>query len=64
MQEYPYESLDLFPGDLPGPGIERGSPVLEENSLPSEPPSKPNIIYIGDWAHPTDPFSFISFFFS
>ena len=26
------------PGDLPGPGIEPGSPALQADSLPSEPP--------------------------
>ena len=25
------------PGDLPNPGIEAGSPALQEDSLPSEP---------------------------
>ena len=29
------------PGDLPDPGIESGSPVLQVDSLPSEPPGKP-----------------------
>ena len=29
------------PGDLPYPGIEPGSPVLQADSLPSEPPGKP-----------------------
>ena len=29
------------PGDLPDPGIEPGSPALQANSLPSEPPGKP-----------------------
>ena len=29
-----------FPGDLPNPGIEAGSPSLQADSLPSEPPSK------------------------
>ena len=28
------------PGDLPDPEIERGSPALQEDSLPSEPPRK------------------------
>ena len=28
------------PGDLPNPGIESGSPTLQPNSLPSEPPGK------------------------
>ena len=30
------------PGDLPDPGIEPGSPALQEDALPSEPPGKPN----------------------
>ena len=29
------------PGDLPGPGIKTGSPVLQAESLSSEPPGKP-----------------------
>ena len=32
-------------GDLPDPGIERGSPALWANSLPSEPPGKPLLLY-------------------
>ena len=28
-------------GDLPNPGIESGSPALQVDSLPSEPPGKP-----------------------
>ena len=28
------------PGDLPGPGIESGSPILQADALPSEPPGK------------------------
>ena len=28
-------------GNLPDPEIEPGSPVLQEDSLPSEPPGKP-----------------------
>ena len=31
------------PEDLPDPGIKAGSPALQEDSLPSEPPGK-NII--------------------
>ena len=31
------------PGDLPNSGIEPGSPALQANSLPSEPPS--NVCY-------------------
>ena len=29
------------PRDLPNPGIEPGSPTLQADSLPSEPPAKP-----------------------
>ena len=29
------------PGDHPDPGIKPGSPALEADSLPSEPPGKP-----------------------
>ena len=28
------------PGDLPNPGIEPGSPTLQADALPSEPPGK------------------------
>ena len=31
--------------DLPDPGIEPGSPALWEDSLPSEPPGKPLLLY-------------------
>ena len=31
-----------FPGDLPDLGIEPGSPALQADSLPSEPPGKPD----------------------
>ena len=30
-----------FPGDLPDPGIEPGSPALQTDSLPAELPGKP-----------------------
>ena len=30
-----------FPGDLPEPGIELGSPALEADALTSEPPGEP-----------------------
>ena len=30
-----------FSGDLPNPGIKPRSPVLQADSLPSEPPGKP-----------------------
>ena len=35
------------PGDLPNPGIEPASPkspALQEDSLPTEPPGKPDIL--------------------
>ena len=31
------------PGDLPNPGIEPGSPALQTDALPSEPPGKPRM---------------------
>ena len=31
------------PGDLPDPGIEPRSPALQADSLPSDPPGKPNV---------------------
>ena len=31
----------ISPGDLPYPGIKPGSPPLQADSLPSEPPEKP-----------------------
>ena len=34
------------PGDLPNPGIEPGSPALQADALPSEPPGKPNRITV------------------
>ena len=42
-QEY-YGGLPCSPsGDLADPGIEPGSPALQEDSLLSEPPGKPKI---------------------
>ena len=35
------------PGDLPNPGIESRSPVLQVDSLPSEPPGNPKITVEG-----------------
>ena len=34
------------PGDLPDPGIEPGSPTLQADALPSEPPGKPQNWFI------------------
>ena len=41
-QEYWSGLLVPYPGDLPNPGIEPKSPALQANSLPTEPPRKPN----------------------
>ena len=35
------------PGDLPDPGIEPGSPTLQADTLPSEPPGKPMNTEVG-----------------
>ena len=35
-------SICVGPEDLPNPGIEPGSPALQADALPSEPPGKPN----------------------
>ena len=40
-QEYRSELPFPSPGALPDPGIELGSPALQADSLPSEPPGKP-----------------------
>ena len=38
------------PGDLPNLGIEPGSPTLQVDSLPSEPPGKPTVVFtIGNY---------------
>ena len=34
------------PGDLPNSGIEPGSPALQADALPSEPPGKPLPVYV------------------
>ena len=33
------------PGDLSNPGTEPGSPALQADSLPSEPPGKPSMVF-------------------
>ena len=45
-----YWSGQLFPspGDLPNPGIEPRSPILQEDSLPAEPPGKPKNTGVGN----------------
>ena len=37
------------PGDLPKPGIEPGSPTLQADALPSEPPGKPKNKHCKTW---------------
>ena len=39
----------LSPGDRPNPGIEPGSPALQVDSLPSEPPGKPSFSRVPVW---------------
>ena len=39
------------PGDLPDPGIKPGSPTLQADSLPCEPPEKPPHIYSRNTSH-------------
>ena len=34
-----------LPGVLPDPGLEPGSPALQADALPSEPPGKPKQVY-------------------
>ena len=34
-------SLSLLQGNLPNPGIEPKSPILQADSLPAKPPGKP-----------------------
>ena len=40
-QEYWSGLTFLPPGDIPDPGIEPGSPALQADTLPSEPPGNP-----------------------
>ena len=48
-QEY-WSALSFpSPGDLPNPAIEPGSPTLEADSLPSEPPGRLRCIWMGDF---------------
>ena len=43
--ELPFPS----PGDLPEPGIEPGSPALQADALPSEPPGNQPRQHMGEW---------------
>ena len=38
---FPSPGESSWPGDLPDPGIEPGSPALQADALPLEPPGKP-----------------------
>ena len=46
-QEYWSELPFPSPGDLPDPGIEPGSPALQADSLPTEPPGEPKKYFNG-----------------
>ena len=49
LHSYIYYYLYLYikcPGDLPNPGIEPGSPTLQADTLPSEPPGKSMYYYL------------------
>ena len=46
-QEYRSGLSFPSPGDLPKPGIKPGSPALQADSLPSEPPGKELVIIGG-----------------
>ena len=48
-QEYWSELSFHSPGDLPNPGIEPASPLLQANSLPSEPQCKEALVYGKAW---------------
>ena len=37
------------PGDLPDPGVERGSPALQADALTSEPPGKPPVHIVAQY---------------
>ena len=43
LQARVLEWVAVSPGDLPNPGIEPGSPALQADALPSEPPGKTGI---------------------
>ena len=44
-------SHSLLQGNLPNPGIEPWSPTLQVDSLPAEPPEKPQNIGVGSLSH-------------
>ena len=47
-QEYWSELPFPSPGGLHNPGIEPGSPALQADSLPAEPPGKPEVNLRGE----------------
>ena len=47
------------PGDIPKPEIESGFPTLQADSLPSEPPGKPNFKNTYQICEPTSIFAFL-----
>ena len=53
-QEYWSGLPFLSPGDLPNPGIKPRSPILQADSLPSEPPGKLLEVYRWDQSHGED----------
>ena len=50
-QEYWSELPFPSPGDFPNPGMETGSLALQADSLPFEPPGKPEELYKKDLHH-------------
>ena len=51
-QEYWRELPFSSPGDLPNPGIQQGSPALQEDSLPAELPGKPKSLMLYQLSYP------------
>ena len=48
----------LLQGNLPNPGIKPRSPALQADSLPSETPGKPTLMWMGQQMHPLKIFYF------
>ena len=57
-QEYWSGLLFRPPGELPDSGIKPGSPTLQADSLPSEPPGKP--LFFSSWGCPANGHSALS----
>ena len=60
-QEYWSGFLFPSPGDLPDPGIERRSPTLQADALPSEPPGKPHRL-VPNRSHGAEHFTLVIWF--